>query len=280
MSSLLSFFGQQVLPGKNATKIEIPEGVIVHVSQVAFASEVPAGEIARLFIHADDKKYAVCTLVGQTKEFANLDLNLDPETEFQFSVEGTKTAVHLTGYYNIMDEEIDSEDIEVGEEVEPEFNSYESDSDEELNGAAPEIDLSKKTSEELLNILAAQDDEDDDDYLNQSNQQDSEDDDIEEEYSDDENEPFNDEDLKAQIAAIQAQQTGGKKRKAAAVSNEKQLKSKKPKVEQAPAAPAPQKNAGKKDNAKANKKNNAKVEKAPAASQKNEKGKKRRGKKN
>ena len=66
----------------------------------------------------------MCALVGQSRESQPLDLNFDPDTEVYFSIEGSRTAVHITGYYNMIDDEIpsDFEDGEVGDQAQFLFN--------------------------------------------------------------------------------------------------------------------------------------------------------------
>jgi hypothetical protein len=197
------------------------------------AAETQGDEIARLFVLADENKFALCALVGHTKESQSLDLNFDPDTRVVFSVEGSRTPIHLTGYYNLIDDEI-PEGLEGDfEGEEPQFQSFASDSDEEGNG------LDHSTTSKLLKQLADEDSEDDEDFeADQDELNDSKDYHLdlsqleEEEERSDSDDEINDDELRARVAQLNQQQAK-KQEKQKQVKKEKQPKQpKQPKQEQ------------------------------------------------
>jgi hypothetical protein len=230
--------------------VPIPEGVILHISHAAFAEETAAGEVARLFVQVDDKKFAFCTLVGQTNESATLDLNFDAGTKVSFMVEGAETTVHLTGYYSILEDEIDENEL-LSDEEEPQINVYGSDDDgeETMNTSS----LSESSTSKLLSTYAnlPEDDSEDDEFEpNQDDLNDSKDYKLDLSYleqedgssddSDDSDDDISEEQLRATIAEIQKQQA--KKEQQQQQQQQQQKQGKKRKHEESPSKPQQQQN--------------------------------------
>lgn len=223
------------------------------------ASETPEGEIARLIVHADETKFALCALVGQSRESQPLDLNFDPDTEVAFSVEGSRTAVHITGYYNMVDDEIpsDLEDGEVGDE-QAQFVFQDSDDEEDQK-------VDSKTAHYLLDQLADEDSDDDEEFepnhdeLNDSKDYHLNESQLDSEDSDNDEDVTNEQLLK-QIEVIKRQQVQ-KQQQPKKQQKQPQQQQKKRKHEEVSSPPqkkqkteaSPQKNNKRKRNKKQNK---------------------------
>jgi len=137
------FFGLEVTVGQPQTVI--PEIGFLHVSQAAIAA--PKACKATLKVCVEGKTFAVGTLSPSDGIYhMPLDMNFMPDSEVRFSVEGDGDAkVHLTGYYELDDDE-DAEDClgddaQLGsEDVSDDEEDDESDADSSADAGAPKAD--------------------------------------------------------------------------------------------------------------------------------------------
>jgi hypothetical protein len=110
----LNFFGAELQKG-TVSNPEIPEGTFLHLSMAALGFDTKDGQRATLYVHTqdgeDDKevKHVVCTLVAGKCDNQYLDLNFPGGEKVGFSV-GGEPSLHLTGYYQIDEEEMGDED--------------------------------------------------------------------------------------------------------------------------------------------------------------------------
>lgn len=237
--SNVSFFGLNLTPGQEET-IPIPAGIVLHLSQVTFATEGKDGVITRIFavieddasddesdevntsVQRDRKEFAIATLVGKSKESQNLELNFSEiDGDVCFKAVGGKTNVHLTGYYT----QVASEDDLFGadEDDDHEFGEIPSDEDDEIDGELPPNFTSYETDsddEDFKVNESALDENNDSGYVIQGESDEEDEDEAEEDAEEDIQASL--ELLKKQIAAQQKQQqnTAGQKRKNAPASND------------------------------------------------------------
>jgi hypothetical protein len=105
------FFGMEVLPSK-VYKSTPPEGSFLHISQAAIPADAKEGRVS-LKATVEDATYVLCTLNAGQIDQCPLDLNFSAGREVQFSSSGTAVPIHLTGYFEAIDEdEIDYSDDE------------------------------------------------------------------------------------------------------------------------------------------------------------------------
>jgi len=100
----MSFWGCIVKPGQ-AQGVETRAGELLHLSQACLAPDTPAGASSKVMVEQGGKSYAVACLKEGSQEFCALDLFLNA-SEAKVAVKG-KATVHLTGYFEADDEEMD-----------------------------------------------------------------------------------------------------------------------------------------------------------------------------
>ena len=113
------FFGAQVEPGIEYKTI--PKIGFLHVSQAALADASQSGRVT-LYTTVKEKAFALGTLSAKDGSFhMPLDLNFMPDQEVRFSAKGDKVKVHITGYYEVDDNDdldLDDDSFDEAEEEE------------------------------------------------------------------------------------------------------------------------------------------------------------------
>jgi hypothetical protein len=147
------FFGIEVLPGKNYKSMP-PDGSFLHVSQAALPADAKEGRVS-LKATVDQHTYVLCTLNAGHTDQCPLDLNFSAGREVVFSTTGAPVPVHITGYFEaIEDEEFmsDEEGMMFGEEGEE--SEMDEESEEEQMPAGPPA-KKFKTEPDVKNIPIA-----------------------------------------------------------------------------------------------------------------------------
>ena len=106
----MSFFGFELEPNKPYVHTP-PEGVILKVAQAALATAPQEGERVQLSCQYEDKTLAICNFIGGRVEHCALSLEFPGGSEFKFIVKG-KTGVHVTGFYQLFDDDMSEEDFD------------------------------------------------------------------------------------------------------------------------------------------------------------------------
>merc|ERR1719215_1018427 len=102
----MSFWGCVVAPGQ-PKKVETRTGELLHLSQACLAPDTPSGASSKILVEQGGTSYAVACLKEGAQEFCALDLFLDT-SEAKVAVKG-KATVHLTGYFEADDMDVDGE---------------------------------------------------------------------------------------------------------------------------------------------------------------------------
>lgn len=110
MESPLSFFGYELQPNKPYTHTP-PEGSVLKLSNAALGSTTSEGERVSLICKVDNKEFVIANFLGGKVEHASFDLNFADNHEVIFLVKGD-AAVHITGYYSLIDDEDFGDDME------------------------------------------------------------------------------------------------------------------------------------------------------------------------
>ena len=125
------FFGLEVTVGKSQKVI--PEIGFLHISQAALAT--PGSKRVVVSVTIDGKSFTIGTLSPSNGVYhMPLDMNFMPDSEVEFSIEGDDNAkVHLTGYYELDDEDDElDDDAELGSE---DLGAEEEEDDEQESAA-------------------------------------------------------------------------------------------------------------------------------------------------
>jgi len=101
----MSFFGYEIEPNKPYLHVP-PEGTVLKLTNAALAHAGEDGKRTQLQCKVDGKAFVVVNFIGGKVEHAIIDLVFEGKQEVQFIVSG-ETPVHLTGYYNLMEDDFD-----------------------------------------------------------------------------------------------------------------------------------------------------------------------------
>eukprot|EP00405_Crypthecodinium_cohnii_P059536 CAMPEP_0206633762 /NCGR_PEP_ID=MMETSP0325_2-20121206/69668_1 /ASSEMBLY_ACC=CAM_ASM_000347 /TAXON_ID=2866 /ORGANISM="Crypthecodinium cohnii, Strain Seligo" /LENGTH=576 /DNA_ID=CAMNT_0054159487 /DNA_START=193 /DNA_END=1920 /DNA_ORIENTATION=- len=195
----MTFWGAQVKAGGFA-KVDAVPGTILHLSE-ACLDTTDAKDVAKIIIESNKVEYAIAVL-REGHDRCSMDLFIDPTTA-KVKVTG-KGTVHLTGYFEVEDEDSEEDDdmkptklekkaamaaAKAGEddddEEDEEEESEEDEEEEEEKGPAPKAAkaASPKASPKAApaKAAAAADDDDDDEEGEEEESEEDEDEEEEEE---------------------------------------------------------------------------------------------------
>jgi len=165
----VSFFGYEIESNKPYTHTP-PTGVILKISQAALVSSIKEGEKVQLLVNSQGKDYVLANFIGGHVEHAALDLHFTDE--FKLNVKGP-SAVSITGYYSLFEEDFDYLAPGEGEEDEEdeleglEEDDEEDEDDEETKDSfkkatqLPTNGNNKKQSWQNIKVEADEDEDDD-----------------------------------------------------------------------------------------------------------------------